>query len=65
MLVMLVATIAWGWLSFSALPYAFAGNYGAWGTNTQAWFVAIIALMAFSTFAGFFGLQRTHSAHPV
>jgi hypothetical protein len=62
MLVMLAATLAWGWISFSALPEALAGNYGLWATSTQASFGGIIALMAVSTLAAFLGLARSRSA---
>jgi hypothetical protein len=58
MFVMLVATLAWVWLSFSALPEALAGNYGPWGTSTQAWFAGIVALMALCTAAAFLGVRR-------
>jgi hypothetical protein len=58
MLVMLVATVAWGWLSFSALPQVFTGNFGPWGTSTQAWFISILAVMAVCTAMAFFGLRR-------
>ena len=58
MLVMLLATLCWGWLSFSALPQVFAGNFGPWGTSTQAWFFGIVVLMAVCTLAAFFGLKR-------
>jgi uncharacterized membrane protein len=58
MLVMLVATITWGWLSFSALPQVFAGNFGPWGTSTQAWFSGILVVMVVCTMAALFGLRR-------
>jgi len=61
MLVMLAATIAWGWISFSALPQVLTGNYGLWGTSTQAWFIGIITLMAISTLAALLGLVRGRS----
>ena len=62
MLVMLVATLAWGWLSFSALPGVFTGNFGPWGTSTQAWFSGILVLMLACTLVAFFGLRRARSA---
>jgi hypothetical protein len=58
MLVMLVATLTWGWLAFAAPPGALAGNYGSWGTSTQAWFIVIILLMALCTAAAFLGIRR-------
>jgi hypothetical protein len=62
MLVMLAATLAWGWLSFAALPQVFSGNSGPWQTSTQAWFYGILALMSLCNVAAFFGLARGHSA---
>ncbi len=58
MLVMLVATIAWGWLSFSALPQVFAGNFGPWGTSTQIWYAGILVVMAACSFVAVLGLRR-------
>jgi hypothetical protein len=62
MLVMLAATVVWGWLAFTALPDVFAGNYGPWQTSTRAWFVGIVALMSFCALAALFGLARGRSA---
>ena len=62
MLVMLLATLAWGWLSFSALPGVFTGNFGPWGTSTQAWYIGILLLMLACTLLAFFGLRRGRSA---
>jgi len=62
MLVMLLATVVWGWISFTALPYVFFGNFGPWQTNTQAWFYGIVSLMVVCTLAAFFGLARSRSA---
>jgi hypothetical protein len=58
MLVMLLATLAWGWLSFSALPVVFAGNFGPWGTSTQAWYFGIVVLMVACTLAATLGVRR-------
>jgi len=62
MLVMLVGTLSWGWLAFSALPQVFIGNYGLWQTSTRAWYFGIITLMILCVLAGFFGLVRSRSA---
>ena len=62
MLVMLIATLAWGWLSFSALPRVFAGNWGLLQTSTTGSFAVIVAIMAFSTAVAFFGITRGRSA---
>jgi hypothetical protein len=58
MFIMLAATVTWGWLAFSALPGAFTGNYGPWGTSTQAWFIGIIAVMSLATLVAFLGVKR-------
>ncbi len=62
MLVMLAATLAWGWLAFTALPDVFAGNYGLWQTSTQATFISIVVLMGLCTLAAVFGLRRGRSS---
>lgn len=62
MLVMLIATLTWGWMAFSALPQVYAGNFGPWQTNTQVWFYGIVTLMILCTLVGFFGLARSRSA---
>ncbi len=62
MLVMLIATLVWGIISFSALPQVFTGNYGPWQTSTQAWFIGIITLMSLCTLAAFIGIMRNRSA---
>jgi hypothetical protein len=58
MLTMLVATLVWGWLSFSALPQVLSGDFGPWQTSTRAWYFGILALMSLCTAAAFFGLWR-------
>lgn len=58
MFIMLVAAVTWGWLAFSALPGAFAGNYGPWGTSTQTWFIGIIVVMSLATLVAFLGVKR-------
>lgn len=62
MLVMLIATLVWGWLSFSSLPGAFFGNYGLWQTNTQVSYYGIILLMLLSTLLAFIALGRNRKA---
>lgn len=61
MLVMLVATLAWSWLVFSALPQVLAGDFGPWQTSTQAWLYGIIALMVISSLAALSGIVRGRS----
>ena len=65
MLVMLLATIAWFWMSFTTLPQVFTGDFGPWQTNTQPWFFGIIVLMSLCTLAAFFGLRRARSPRPL
>ncbi len=62
MLGMLIATIAWFELTFSALPQVYAGSFGPWQTSTQVWFIGIVALMSLSTLAAVYGLIRGWSA---
>jgi hypothetical protein len=62
MLIMLIATLVWFELTFSALPQVFTGNFGPWQTSTQGWFIGIVALMTVCTIAAFFGLIRGRSA---
>ena len=62
MLLMLFATIAWGWFSYSTLPEVFSENWGLLLTNTTSSFVFIIIVMTLSTAAAFFGVARGHSS---
>ena len=62
MLLMLVSTISWGWLAYSALPRVFAENWGLLLTNTTGSFVVIVMVMTLSTIAAFFGVVRGYSA---
>jgi hypothetical protein len=62
MLMMLLATIAWGWLYFSAMPEVLAGNFGPWDTSTQAWYFGIVVLMVICTLAATFGVRRGRPA---
>ncbi len=62
MLVMLVATVVWTSLVFSALPGVFFGDYGLWQTQTQGWVYGILILMAISSLAALRGVLRGRSA---
>lgn len=62
MLLMLIATIVWGWLAYTALPQVFAENWGLLLTNTTGSFVVILMIMAASTAIAFLGLVRGYSA---
>jgi hypothetical protein len=62
MLGMWIATLAWGWISFTSLPGVLAGNYGPWGMNTQAWFYGIVLLMTLATLTAGLGVLRGRPA---
>ena len=62
MLVMLVATLVWSWLVFSAMPEVLAGQYGLWQTSTQAWLYGIIAVMAICCLTAILGVTRGRTA---
>jgi len=62
MLLTLIATLAWGWLSFSALPQVFSENLGLLLSNTTVSFTIIISIMTLATAIAFFGLARGQSA---
>ena len=58
MLLMLIATLLFGWLASSALPQWFAGDYGLLLTHTTLSFGTTIAIMTLSTALAIFGLAR-------
>ena len=58
MLLMLAATLVFGFLASLALPKWFAGDYGLLLFNTRLSFAGTIALMVLSTAVAFFGLKR-------
>jgi len=62
MLLMLAATMAWGWFSYSAMPKVFFENWGLLLTNTTGSFAVIIVIMALSTAIAFLGVVRGYSA---
>jgi hypothetical protein len=63
MFVMLVATLTWAWMAFTALPGALAGNEGPWGLSTQAWFIGVSVLMTLCTAAACLGVWRGRFRH--
>ena len=65
MLLMLIATIAWGWFSYSAMPEVFSENWGLLLTNTASSFVVIVTVMVLSTAAAFWGIVRGYSVRNV
>jgi hypothetical protein len=62
MLVILVATLVWSVLVFSALPQVLSGDFGPWQTSTQAWLYGIIGLMLIGSLASLFGIARGRPA---
>ncbi|HEX8992328.1 MAG TPA: hypothetical protein VF784_11680 [Anaerolineales bacterium] len=62
MLWMLLATIAWGWLSYAALPDVFSENWGLLLSNTVLSFAITLAIMICSTVVAFFGVARGFSS---
>lgn len=62
MLLMLLGTIAWGYLSYAAMPEVFSQNWGLLLSNTTASFAAIIAVMALATGMAFYGVARARAA---
>jgi MFS family permease len=62
MLLMLIGTLAFGWLAYSALPGWFASNQGLLLTSTSFSFGATVTIMTLSTVTSFFGLARGYSS---
>jgi hypothetical protein len=62
MLLMLCATLAFGWLAYASLPQWFASDQGLLLTNTSLSFGATITIMVLSAIAAFFGLARGYAA---
>ena len=62
MLVMFIATIAWGWLAFSTHPDLFKGNLGPMMTSTRGSFAFTLTLMVVAVIVSFIGVARGYSA---
>jgi hypothetical protein len=62
MSVILVATLVWSVLVFSALPQVLSADFGPWQTSTQAWLYGIIGLMLICSLASLFGIARGRPA---
>ncbi len=62
MLLMLIATIIWGWLAYSAMPQVFAEHWGLLLTSTTSSFITTVAIMLASTAVAFFGVARGYLA---
>ncbi len=58
MLLMLVATLAFGWLAYSVLPDWFAGDLGLLLINTTVSYAGTIAIMALSAAVAWIGVAR-------
>jgi hypothetical protein len=61
MIIMLISTIAWSSLVFSALPQVFFGDYGLWQTSTQPWVYGILLVMLICSLAALLGVVRGRS----
>ncbi len=62
MQLMLIATVAWGWISYSAMPDVYSQNWGLLQSNTAVSFAVIITLMAVATGTALLGLSRARAA---
>ena len=62
MLLMLLATVAWGWFGYSAMPQVFSQNWGLLQSNTTVSLLVIIAIMAVATALAFVALARARAA---
>jgi hypothetical protein len=62
MLVMLIATLAFGWTAGSALPDWFRGSFGLLMSRTTVSFGVTVGIMLLSTAVAFFGLARGFAA---
>jgi len=62
MVAMLIASVSWFWLAFSARPDVLAGNEGPMLTNSKAALSVILLLMVGGVAAAIFGLARLRGA---
>ena len=53
MLLMLMATVAWGWFGYAAMPQVFSQNWGLLQSNTTVSLLVIVAIMAVATALAF------------
>ena len=63
MLLMLAATVAWGWFSYAAMPDVFVQDWGLLETNTALSLSITISVMALATAAAVLGLKRAAKRH--
>jgi hypothetical protein len=62
MLVMFVATVIWGWLSYSLRPDLFTGNMGVMMTNTLGSFAFTLITMVAAVITAFIGVVHGYSS---
>jgi hypothetical protein len=62
MIVMFVATVIWGWLSYSLRPDLFTGNMGVMMTSTRGSFAFTLIVMAIATITACVGIVRARSS---
>jgi hypothetical protein len=62
MLVMFVATVIWGWLSYSLRPDLFTGDMGVMMTRTRGSFAFTLIVMAIATVTACSGIIRARSS---
>jgi len=62
MVVMFVATVVWGWLSYSLRPDLFIGNMGVMMTSTRGSFAFTLIVMTIATVTACIGIIRARSS---
>ncbi len=62
MLVMFLATVIWGWLSYSLRPDLFTGNMGVMMTSTIGSFAFTLITMTIAVIAALIGVARGYSS---
>ena len=62
MLAMFVATVIWGWLSYSLRPDLFTGNMGVMMTSTRGSFAFTLITMTIAVIAALIGVARGYSS---
>ena len=62
MVVMFVATVVWGWLSYSLRPDLFTGNMGVMMTSTRGSFAFTLIVMTIATVTACLGIIRARSS---
>ncbi len=63
MLVIFVSTLVWGWISFTAFPQVFSGNFGPLLTSTRAWYFGIVGLMLLGSIAAVTSVLRARKVN--